>query len=87
MLETKYVGYNFEMLVTFSHFCHQPPQLRLHYRAPTLKRCHHDRNSVINIRKLSPTISHQHHCHHSETIEHWSLNRGYDADEFRLPLN
>ena len=28
------------------------------------KRCHIHQNSVANIHKSSPTLSHQHHCHH-----------------------
>ena len=35
----------------------------LPFWAPTLKRCHQHRNSVINIKKSWPTLSHQHHCH------------------------
>ena len=33
----------------------------LSWRALAFKRCHQHRNSVNNIRKLSPTLSHQHH--------------------------
>ena len=29
----------------------------------TLQRCQHNRNSVTNIHKLSPTIFQQHHCY------------------------
>ena len=61
MLETKCVGDD------FGHFSHQHPlspnisvTLTL-CRAPTSKRCHQDLNSVANILKLSPTVSHQNH--------------------------
>ena len=40
---------------TSTTFLHWP-------RASPFKRCHRDRNSVTNIQKLSPTLSHQHHC-------------------------
>ena len=45
-----------------------PTSTFLHWsRAPSFKRFHHDRNSVSNIRKLSPIWSHHHHCQ----IENW----------------
>ena len=39
-----------------------PPTCNIFGRKrPRFKRCHQDRNSHTNIRKLSPTLSHQHH--------------------------
>ena len=44
----------------FGHFGHQH-SLSHERWAPTSKRCHEDLNSVANILKMSPTVSHQHH--------------------------
>ena len=56
MLETKCVGDNFKMLVTILIMLVTNILYLL-----TSKRCHQDLNSVANILKLSPTVSHQHH--------------------------
>ena len=50
----------------FSHFDHQNPlsfYIGIGWFGPTFKRYRQHGNSVTNIYKLSPTLSHQHHCH------------------------
>ena len=70
MLETKCAGDNLKMLVTLASSSNI--QNGSYYRVETFfdeedtitrtssKRCHQDLNSVANILKLSPTVSHQH---------------------------
>ena len=53
MLETKCVGGYYMMFVTVLAIL--VTTLFLHKRVPTFKRCYQHRNSLANIRKLSPT--------------------------------
>ena len=85
LLETKCVDDKLSLTTfrcwwRFGHFSNQP-QLSLYI-------CFRHWKDVTNIETLSPTSRcHQHDSHRSVTMEYWSLNREYDADEFRLPLN
>ena len=64
MLETKCVGNNFKMLVTvLAILVTNINYLFTLASGNNIQRCRQDPNSVTNIRKLSPTLSHQHHCH------------------------